>query len=447
MATVIHPNHSWVPHTTPHKRGHSTSAITLRTPEYRVQKEGRSSFENPFSTPTHSGSGHPHSLKIKPYLKKLSLNRDSSHTIDLSRPAAENESLTGLGFYHDDSRSGSDLAFPSPTFPSPIASRGISSRHQRSTSNNSTFSTTSHHRPTAPYAHPLRATPPIQRSYTAQSLLAGSDENSDEAVDIMSDEPYRSRAYGGPGIVTASRRSGSMGSLPAVSHPLHAMSSSPSLTRLNNLSQSSLPSSSLPNSTGTGRSRGDTLRSVDSTAVPSSARTSMEKAMGFLRASTHSQPKSSDDLQSEAAARAAHIMAARLAYAEREEAKERKHEKEAIKAADRANKKRVAREEKQRRKSESGTISPTPFFSATGGSSRVSSDKRDELVGIAYQDHTPVHSRSLPAHVPTASAQGTSGASNLRREKGESEHRGSLKSRWLAFVAWFRTRLLRMSRR
>jgi hypothetical protein len=445
MAAIAHSSHSsWAPTARPHQRGHSTSAISYQTPELRIPGySGRDSFDSPLSaTPSGSGSIQGthggHSIKIKPYLRKLSLKgTDSSHTIDLSRPSAENESLAGLGFYHDDSRSASDLAFPSPTFPSPIAARGVS-RHQRSTSNNSTFSTASHQRPTAPYAHPMRGIPPVQRTYTAHSL--GSD-NEDEAIDIMSDDTYRTRLYGG---VQPSRRSGSIGSLP---HPLlHEMQSSASLTRLNNLSESSLPSSSLPTSTVTSRSRGDTLRSTDSTAASSSARTSMDKAMGFFR-----QPKTPDENTSEAATRAATIMAARIAFAEKEEAKERKAEKDALKAADRANRKRVAREERHHRKSESGSnasfMATTAAQVAVANASHAYERKSTDFVGLAYADHKPVHSRSLPAHVSTASAQGANAAPSPRWEKAAPGHGSSLKGTWLSFVAWFRTRLLRMKRK
>jgi hypothetical protein len=64
-------------------------------------------------------------------------------------------------------------------------------------------------------------------------------------------------------------------------------------------------------------------------------------------------------------------------------------------------------------------------------------------VGKAYTDITPAHSRSLPAHVSTAN-QGGRTRSYTRSSRSSKR---SAKSTWLGFVAWFRTRLLRLGRK
>jgi hypothetical protein len=417
---------SWAPHAHSHRRGHSASSSTFRFPAARQQ---RSLDPIPNDEDDHVDPLAPapsfHAAKIKPYLRKLSL-RDGNSTdpVDLSRPAAENESIAALGFY-DETRSASDLGF--------ISSSASRSRHQRSASNTSNFSTSS--RPNAPLAFPLRHTPrpytpPIARSYTASSLV---DSDDSDEVDRAADDEMRSRQRS----LDQSHRSGSLSELPSVPHAVHLQASS-SLTRLNNPSQTSLPTS---------RSRGDTLRSVDTATVPSSTRTSLDKAIGFFRATATNTATSS--LKEEipvdpATARAASIQLARIRYAEREEAKERKAEKDALRARDKANRKRAQREERQHRQSESSVRGPA---TAPGSVSLGASSEKLGLIGRAYDEYQPAHLRTLPAHVPTATVTAAGGALVTKDALvGSKPQASSIKVRWLGFVAWFRTRLLRIKR-
>jgi hypothetical protein len=397
MAALLqHPHQPWSSNQ-PHK-GHSPTAATFRV---RDQENPTLAAASPPS-PTSAG----HSINLKPYLRKLSL-RDSSNAVDLSRSYAENQNVPGLAFY-DEARSSSDLAF------------ATTSRHQRSTSNQSNFSVSSaqQHRPTAPYAYPMRHTPrpytpPIARSYT------GNSEASGQVDDIMSDDEIRihHRPF------DLSRRSGSIGSLPTAPHPYHSYSNS-SLTRLNNVSQTSLPTS---------RSRGDTMRSIDT--VPSS-RTSLEKTLGFFRTGT-SLTNKHDDYIDQAAAQAANIQAARVAFAERKQAKERKAEKEYLKTQDRAERRQRQKEERTRRKSETSLTAST-----TAGAPVV--DEKLGFIGRAYDDYEPAHSRSLPVKTTTAVAATPETRPHLTSKKSTTS---SVKSTWLGFLAWFRTRLLRMKRK
>ena len=323
-------------------------------------------------------------------MRKLSL-RDGSSTspVDLSRPAAENESIAALGFY-DEARSASELGF--------TAGASSRSRHQRSVSNTSNFSTASRP-PNPPLAFPLRHTPrpytpPIARSYAASSLVDSDD--SDEVDHAVPDDEARPRRLAGAPWTrrTARARSASCSSAP---QPPPRLQSSSSLTRLNNTSQTSLP---------TPRSRGDTLRSVDTATVPSSTRTSLDKAIGFFRGTATNTATSS--LKEEvpavdpATARAASIQLARIRYAEREEAKERKAEKDALRARDKANRKRAQREERQRRQSESSVRGASTTGGAPGGLPLGGSSEKLGLIGRAYDEYQPAHLRTLPAHVPTA---------------------------------------------
>ena len=419
-----------------HKRGQSSNSFSLSTTSpplydvaaisYRPSVDNRRVLhEEPLEqTPT---SGTPATAtKIKPYLRKLSLK--DGNRVDLSKPAAENEGLAGLGI-HDFggvSRSAADVRFET-------VSSGRS-RHQRATSNGSQFSNISaSQRPSVPYMHPMRHTPrpytpPIAKSYTTSVL---GSEASDEAVDVIADEDFRPRQTS-RSFEPQHRSDNISSSMPAAPHSLHLHTSlSSSLTRLqNNPSQSSL-TGSMPTQQ---RSRGGTLASLDTTSP--SSRTSMDKALGFIRVSRSATVDS--DVALDPMVRAASIQAARLAYTEREEAKERKAEKEEARRLDREKKKLGRKEERQRRRSD------TEDVKRTRGDS--SNEKVDMFAGKAYNDNKPAHARSLPAQVevPPLTNKGPSGRAVSRLE--EEGNRKGARSRWLSFMAWFRTRLLRLSR-
>src|ERR1700728_235167 len=192
-----------------HKRGNSVNnslsplSSDVSSFSFKRSDTPKVTYEQPFSEtwnePARPAPSVSNPLKIKPYLRKLSVK--DSNALDLSRPAAENESLAGLGIheYGGNARSASDVNF------SPISGR---SRHHRSTSNTSQFSTSSSlQRPTVPYMHPMRQTPrpytpPISKSSPAS--IIGSD--AEEADDILSDEELRYRQH----MFDPARRSGSV---------------------------------------------------------------------------------------------------------------------------------------------------------------------------------------------------------------------------------------------
>jgi len=342
-----------------------------------------------------------HQLKIKPYLRKLS-SKEQSNGLDLSRPAAENESLAGLGIadYGDSySRTISDVTFV------PVNGRH---RHTRSTSNTST-SSGGLPRPTP--LPPIRQTP---HSYVSSNPMSPSAPPSilgseQEADDIMSDDEFRLRqnAYD-PG-----RRSGSLSSVPGSSLRIHTNNSSTRLAA--SYSQSSVSLTSPINAAA--RSRGDTLKSIDTATSPSS-RTSFDHATRFIRGGR--------DSPIDAASRAASIRAAREKFEADQRAKEAKYEKEAHKAAEREARRQQKKEE---RRSEAHDRPDVVDEKAP----------RPSVGGRQYSDYRQAHSNSLPKYVSTVDVEKNAGVVPQVTKRREA------KGRWLRFVTWFKTRLLRMS--
>lgn len=358
-----------------------------------------------------SSSSSSHPLKIKPYLRKLSSKEQNG--LDLSRPAAEND-MAGLGIqtteYGGYSRSISDVSF------TPVNGRH---RHNRTTSNTSQFSTSSGLQRPTPLPSirqtPQHYTSPI--SVSSPPSVLGSDY---ETGDIMSDEEYRMKQN----AFDPARRSGSLSSAQGVSLRIHTNNSSSRLA--GSYSQSSV---SLTSPVVHSRSRGDTLKSIDTTTSPSS-RTSFDHATKFIRGGR--------DSPVDAASRAASIRAARLKFEEGERAKERKYEKEAHKQFERDYRKQLKKEDFQRRQSE--TLD-RPEYTRTRTISDSDNEKapRPSVGGRQYSDHKDTHSNSLPKYVATIDPE---------KEHGvvpEVTKSRAAKGRWLRFITWFKTRLLRMS--
>ncbi|KAF2401678.1 hypothetical protein EJ06DRAFT_354806 [Trichodelitschia bisporula] len=376
--------------------------------------------------------------RIKPYLRKQSLGADA--------PA-------GLGI-HDFGVTPSARTVSDPMLPPTAASR-----HARSTSNTSQFSTTSA-RPAVPFAHTLRQaprpyTPPIAKSYTTS--VVGS-EVSNEAADVLADE--EDLAFRISALNAAGRRSESISSIPAHAPPLPISSAAvnnPSLTRLHaastssgtytfggtaNHSQSSLPSL-LPSG---GRTRGDTMRSNAGDTTSPSSRSSLDRAMAFIRgrgAEPEPDPATS-------------IRAMRIAYAQREEAKDLKAEKESLKKLERDAKKRAKREQQahSRRKSSSDTgrgrvrgDSKSTHRSGGSGALGGSNEKVEFVPGKPYSAYTPAHARSLPARVDTISPPRMGGGFRNGAARRARSGRLNAKSTWLGFMAWLRTRFLRWGKK
>lgn len=394
--------------TSPLSPGRSSGTYTFtRSETPKVIEEAWTEPQRPMPAATSSHN------KIKPYLRKLS-SKDNNG-LDLSRPAAENEGLAGLGIAEYGggySRSISDVTF------TPVNGRH---RHARSTSNTSQFSTSSGglQRPTP--LPPIRQTPQSYVSPISISTPPSELGSEHEGGDIMTDEEFRMRqnAY------DPSRRSGSLSSAPGTSLRIHTNNST---TRLaGSYSQSSV---SLSSPVAQSRSRGDTLKSIDTAASPSS-RTSFDHATRFIRGGR--------DSPIDAASRAASIRAAREKFEAEQRAKEAKYEKEASKQAEREYRRQQKREELQTRKSEANDRTD---YNRSRSASDAYNEKtpRPSVGGRQYSDHRQAHSNSLPKYVTTTvDVEKQSGAAPQVTKSR------AAKGRWLRFITWFKTRLLRMS--
>ncbi|ORX93204.1 hypothetical protein BCR34DRAFT_500098 [Clohesyomyces aquaticus] len=435
--------HAATSHGRLHKRGHSGSSMSMSSPfnspfnspptqslssdapayTFNRSETPKITYEEPWAAPALGLPTAPApTKKIKPssYLRKLSKD---SNALDLSRPAAENEGLAILGISEYGQTSGprsvTDVSF------APINGRH---RHTRSTSNTSQFSTTSSlQRPTVPYMPAIRQTPrpytpPISKS-TPSSVL-GSEH---EVDDILTDEEFRLRQN----MFDPARRSGSISSAPGVAPPLRIHTTGSSTRLGGSYSQSTV---SLTSPVAPSRSRGDTLRSIETTSP--SSRTSFDKAFGFIRGGRDS-PAGVDPTS-----RAASIRAARQAFNEKEGKKEQKYEKEATKQQEKEIRKQYKKEERQRRKSDvEDTKSHKRGRSISDTNTNEKSTPRPSLSGRQYSDHREAHTRSLPKHVvsvePEKSSRAVPKVTKSRAAKG----------RWLRFVTWFKTRLLKLSRK
>jgi hypothetical protein len=406
-----------------HKRGHSASATASSlspVADHGLFTFDRSNtpnvYEDAWTEPQRpvpaAVSAHP--LKIKPYLRKLSSKETSG--LDLSRPAAEND-LTGLGIleYGAYSRSISDVNF------TPVNPRN---RHNRSTSNQSQYSASAGLRPTP--LPSIRQTPQLYSPPIANSSppsILGSELEGD---DIMSDDEVRLKQNS----YDPARRSGSMSSAQGTSLRLHTNNSSTRLAATYSQSTASLTSP-----TGPPRARGDTLKSIDTTTSPSS-RTSFDQTYRFIRGGR--------DSPVDPASRAASIRAARQKFEQEQRAKELKYEKEAHKQQERDYRKQLKKEDLQRRKSETldrNEINRTRTISDDSEKTpRPSVGGRPSIGGRQYSDHRQAHSHSLPKLVTTVDPEKAAMSAVPKVSKSR-----AVKGRWLRFITWLKTRLLRLS--
>ena len=404
-----------------HKRGNSASSISISSPlsppadvaafTFNRSETPKVTYEEPWTVPTRpmpAVTSSKKEIKIKPYLRKLSSKDDNA--LDLSRPAAENENLAGLGIseYSGYSRSVSDVNF------APVNGRNRQ-QHNRSTSNTSQFSTASSlHRPTAPYLPPIRQTPQPYTPPISKSTPASVINSELEADDIMSDDEFRLRQN----AFDPSRRSGSLSSTPPVAPALRIHTTGSSTRLGGSYSHSAV---SLTSPVAASRSRGDTLKSVDTATSPSS-RTSFDKAFGFIRGGREDPV--------DPALRAASIRAARMAFEEKEHAKALKYGKEESKQAERE----LRRQQKAQRDSDSHKDHKR---SRSVSDANDKSTPRPSVGGRQYSDHRQPHTRTLPNHVVSVEHEKPNGAVPVTKSR-------AVKGRWLRFVTWVRTRLLRL---
>ncbi|KAK3045203.1 hypothetical protein LTS18_014332, partial [Coniosporium uncinatum] len=135
------------------------------------------------------------------------------------------------------------------------------------------------------------------------------------------------------------------------------------------------------------------------------------------------------------AERAAAILKARAEFNEKQAEKERRAEKDRLKRLDRETQKKSQDEERQKRKSESDQRRQR--------TRTISNEKVPEITGAReYAKYNQTHARALPARVEPASPQ-----RNVHAQSKSDGSSKSLKKQWLAFIAWLRTRFLRMGKK
>lgn len=323
-----------------HKRGNSASSTTASPnaafptfdPNYSLNgpSDGMTSppsvYRDIYAPPTLSSK-----VKLKPLLRKLSA--PEKNQIDLSRSAAENE---GLGIYTSSTSIGGKRGGADPAY----STVGRKPTHHRTTSGTSQISTTttsSNHRPGAQYVHPMRQTPrpytpPIAHSY--QNSLTSSDISCPKPPNISEEGQYHHPSFHNvPYNITVAPYT----ALPSSGRPvppLHVRTHSSS--RITSPSQTNLPGT--PSSL---RNHSDTLYTAD--PMPHTARSSVESAFR-KRSRTNTNPDPTAQL--------AAVQALRAEFNAREAAKEVKFREAEAKAQEKEWKKKEKLDESIRRKSE-----------------------------------------------------------------------------------------------
>ncbi|KGO77109.1 hypothetical protein PITC_023510 [Penicillium italicum] len=310
----------------------------------------------------HKGKSMKSKVHIKPILRKLSRDGAPSTSIDLSRSSTEQE---GLGIYmnfeREHSRSESLAGVTYKRTPSGLHNRSTSGTSQFSNGSGSTAS-----KPGSQYVHPMRQTPraytpPLGRSYEE---LSHDSEELDESPDSEPASIQETRTSSGP-------------ALPRLSLQIQ----DDSFTRLPGISQTNV----------TSRPSFGYSRETDGTASPMS-RTSLDFVF-------RSRTRTSTDPIS----RAATVQAARQAFEEKEAAKNRRLEKQQIKAEERGSRRRLKR--------------------------HTSEDPESPIQSREEMSEKPQRSIVYGIEEPSASWKSQS------------------KSTWVLFMTWLRTRVFKLRRK
>ncbi|KAF2169262.1 hypothetical protein M409DRAFT_64984 [Zasmidium cellare ATCC 36951] len=398
-----------------HKRGGSASSLPGPPSPFT-----NAQFQTPFATYEESfpevaptpGSSVP---QIKPYLRKMSVAKEDQGMIDLSKSAAENERLNGLGIQDFGSKSAADVSF--------AHTRRGQPQHGRTTSGASQGSTGSGgFRAGQPFTHPMAKTPRPYTPPTGSYANSINENEADESDDVVEDE-FRL----GGGFRT--RRSISISSTPQPT-PLsqsHTASDLGLVPKLTSSSQTNLSLKSAQSSTG--RPRRNTDRSQEYVPSPSS-RTSFDKAFSFAKRS-ELEPQTREEM----------IREARRKFEEKEANKDRKHEKDAGKR--RASEAKI--QERQRQKSEPSLKSamkqekkPRKDSAAHAGAEDEKRHRGHDFQAMSYEEQRPA---MLPRH-------GSSPGESERRlnEKGpqfsHTPRPDAKDGGWLRFSTWVQTRML-----
>lgn len=400
---------STVGHAKLHKRGGSGGSLPGPPSPFA------STFSTPFATYEEPSTGLAAAPKIKPYLRKMSSTKEDQGLIDLSKSAAENDRLAGLGIHDFSNKSATDVAFAHNR-------RQHHGRKESTGSQVSNGSGTFRISPGQPFTHPMAKVP---RPYTPPAGVSHAsswnEEEANESDDVVEDEFRLGNGF-------RSRRSVSVSSVPqnnptplSQSYTAGDFEFAPKhFGSQSNLSMMSKGSDKSKHS----RPRRDTDMSLLEHEPSSSSRPSLDKAFSLVSRRSDTEPQSRDEL----------IRAARLKFEEKEASKLRKDEK---------------RRERQRQKSDVAEYSPhttttdgavekrrrKSSLTATAGAVR---DDNAKFRAKSYEEYQPAHATTLPRY---GDAPGES-------EKRQMQHAVQAKrtvsrdGTWMRFSTWFQTRML-----
>ncbi|KAJ5951773.1 uncharacterized protein N7479_010186 [Penicillium vulpinum] len=339
--------------TTPGEQPWNSEQQSMNAIEHNISSEALDSR-------SHKSKSMKPKVHIKPILRKISRDDAPSTSIDLSRSSTDQE---GLGIYMNFERERSGSA----SLTGVTYKRTPSGLHNRSTSGTSQFSNgsgSSASKPGSQYVHPMRQTP---RAYTpplGQSYEESSHDSEELAESPESDPAFIQETRPGP-------------ALPRLSLQIQ----DDSFTRLPGISQTNV----------TSRPSFGYSRETDGTASPMS-RTSLDFVF-------RSRTRTSTDPIS----RAATVQAARQAFEDKEAAKNRRLEKQQIKAEERGSRRRLKRHMSEEHES--------PVQS------------REEI------SEKP---RSFPVHGSV---------------EASASWKSQSKSTWVLFMTWLRTRVFKLRRK
>ncbi|KAI4240219.1 MAG: hypothetical protein L6R40_005248 [Gallowayella cf. fulva] len=399
-----------------HRRGRSASETTTPiTPTFTsplAPPHSRADMTAPPALPPSSYAMPPPAttsktkVKIRPLLRKLSSH--DQNTIDLSRSAAENE---GLGIYTSSDIGDSRKA----SLETGYLGRGYHNRTTSTTSHVSATTTSSHHKHSAQYIHPMRQTP---RPYTPP--LAGSFANSLDSGSSTGALPTVPHELIHADQATQHFNTNSTPYPPLPSPrriyppPLHLRTGS--APRLTSASQTNLPGT--PSSL---RKHTTESNNAEVPTMPASTRTSFESMFRFRsRANTNEDP----------VVRAAQVAILRKEFDEKERAKDQLRQEQEAKKAQREAKRQVKRDESEQRESESRARKRAQSNTMSEKSAIRAFDRQHDQIG-ARQDQ---------------------GGNTIAGSKGvQAKGRGAtpgvagkaMASRWQLFVFWLKTMWLK----
>ncbi|KAL9596887.1 MAG: hypothetical protein Q9219_005513 [cf. Caloplaca sp. 3 TL-2023] len=340
--------------------------------------------------------------KIKPLLRKMSSY--DKNTIDLSKPAAENEGMAIFNSpaYGDNRNTSSSFGYPDRAY------------HNRNISGNShisTATTSSHNQCGAQYVHPLRqtlkpSTPPAASSFANSIESASSTSN---FPSLPHDLAYQNQSN--QHILPASTPYAPTPSPRRVRPPLHVHTGSAS--RLNTSSQTNLP--------GTPSSLRKQADYPNTPAAMASTRTSFDSMFRKRsRANTNEDP----------VVRAAQVAVLRREFDERERVKDEMRQEQEARKAQKEAKKQHKRAEGQQRKSESQARK------------RAQSNAASEKSAIRAFQAQPLDAMGRPT------AGGEAAGKHRSRRRGSMKTAGgagkAIVGEWQLFLFWFKTMLLKL---